>query len=85
MTYFKVELQVESLPSNSKSAFEKWSCDDVASWLSEQVKLGQYSNIFTENEIDGAELTALTSEMLQNDLGIGELHAADEPFPSYVE
>ena len=60
------------LPSTASPAFESWSCDEVVSWLSEQVNLGQYADIFRENEIDGAEITSLTSEMLQKDLGISK-------------
>ena len=54
------------------SKIESWSCDDVASWLSKQLSLGQYSDNFKENHIDGTELKTLTSDSLQNDLGVGK-------------
>lgn len=54
------------------NSYSNWSCDQVSSWLSEQVKLDQYSSVFRDNEIDGAELNGLTSQVLQKDLGIGE-------------
>ena len=59
--------------SAESSSFQTWSCDEVVSWLSDEVKLGQYASIFRENEIDGAELTSLTSAVLQNELGIGKI------------
>ena len=60
------------MPDPPVVSYVTWSCDEVVSWLSEQVKLGQYSPVFRDNAIDGAELGCLTSEVLQKDLGIGE-------------
>jgi len=48
-----------------------WTCQDVADWLRDSVQLGQYSQIFIDNVIDGVELVTLTSETLKKDLGIG--------------
>jgi len=47
-----------------------WTCQDVADWLRDSVQLGQYSQIFIDNVIDGVELVTLTSETLKKDLGI---------------
>ena len=58
------------------SQIESWSCDDVALWLSKLLSLGQYSDSFKENHIDGTELKTLTSDSLQNDLGVGKNHVA---------
>nr|CAB3267740.1 WD repeat, SAM and U-box domain-containing protein 1 [Phallusia mammillata] len=53
--------------------FQQWSSSEVAKWLTEELNLGQYSSNFLDNEIDGTELTSLTTEVLQKDLGIGPL------------
>ena len=63
-----------SIAASSFSAnVETWSCDDVGSWLSDRVNLGQYVDKFKTNHIDGTELKTLTLESLQKDLGIGML------------
>lgn len=51
--------------------YDQWTCDEVTSWLKDDLALVQYTQVFADNAIDGAELASLTSEILQKDLGIG--------------
>ncbi|XP_078486552.1 WD repeat, SAM and U-box domain-containing protein 1 isoform X1 [Ciona intestinalis] len=57
----------------AKISFQNWSCDEVGDWLTNEMKLGQYVEAFKNNDIDGAELGSLTSEILQKELGITPL------------
>jgi len=60
-----------SLGKTSKSApddFEKWSVDDVVSWV-ESMEMGKYSvyaKSFRENGVDGGILSSLSPEALTN-------------------
>lgn len=51
--------------------FPTWKPEDVADWLKD-IGLGQYSDTFKENLIDGEELQNLTNETLSQDLSVSE-------------
>ncbi|CAK8697417.1 unnamed protein product [Clavelina lepadiformis] len=59
--------------TQAQPSYQDWSCEQVASWLNDEVKLSQYADIFKENDIDGRELDGLAAEILQKDLGIASL------------
>jgi len=63
----------QSTATPTAAVFDGWSCDDVCDWLTNTLQLPQYADVFRENELDGAELASLTSDVLQNDLNIKPL------------
>ena len=63
---------VTSRPPSIPS-YHNWTCDDVTKWLTDELQLSQYVDVFRENEIDGAELPSLTSDVLQKDLNIRKI------------
>ncbi|XP_076811746.1 WD repeat, SAM and U-box domain-containing protein 1-like [Clavelina lepadiformis] len=65
--------ETEKFAQSLKPSYQDWSCEQVASWLNDEVKLSQYADIFKENDIDGRELDEVTAEVLQKDLGVVSL------------
>jgi len=57
----------EEIPSDDWTA---WSPNDVGNWLSNVLKLPQYSDCFVTNEIDGPTLVQLSEDMLEANLSI---------------
>jgi hypothetical protein len=49
---------------------EKLSIDDVVAWLEGTLKLGQFSNSFRENAVNGEVLLTLDDQQLKDDIGI---------------
>uniref|UniRef100_F6VAM8 WD repeat, SAM and U-box domain-containing protein 1 n=1 Tax=Ciona intestinalis TaxID=7719 RepID=F6VAM8_CIOIN len=76
-TVWKIQGETTSNRKNIETAanisFQNWSCDEVGEWLTNEMKLEQYVEAFKNNDIDGAELESLTSEILQKELGITPL------------
>uniref|UniRef100_F7AE45 WD repeat, SAM and U-box domain-containing protein 1 n=1 Tax=Ciona intestinalis TaxID=7719 RepID=F7AE45_CIOIN len=66
-------LTTASITAAANISFQNWSCDEVGEWLTNEMKLEQYVEAFKNNDIDGAELESLTSEILQKELGITPL------------
>ena len=64
--------------------FDGWSCVDVCDWLTNKLQLPQYADVFRENELDGAELASLTSDILQNDLNISKLNKNNKSLTNLI-
>lgn len=67
-------LVVSSGPSQSMSRLNpsnltSWSVDDVCFWLISQ-SLGNFVDVFKDNEVDGECLLTLDNKLLKDDLGI---------------
>ncbi|CAI2363993.1 unnamed protein product [Moneuplotes crassus] len=50
--------------------YERWTIEDVCSWLENTVSLPQYKTIFAELAIDGSLLPHILDDDLQNDFSI---------------
>ena len=54
----------------------EWGIEDVVTWLQNKLKLGQYEQIFRENEIEGPNLLSLNNEKLFQ-MGVKKLKDCD--------
>jgi len=63
-------LAMNAAAVGSAPAWASWSVEDVSSFISNVLKLPQYSEVFAINEVDGPTLLELDEDMLEVELKI---------------